>query len=214
MFFEGGFMRSLFKKILLLTLLFFSAPLLAISDSETLATLLKNMHSMQADFSQVIINKNGKTLQKSAGRMYLQRPSQFRWEVSSPNRQLIIANGKRLWIYDPDLEQVTIRSLVKAAGETPALLLSDEDLSIGKEFTVTKMKDSTFILIPRTEGSMISRLKLGFVNNQIQEMQLQDHIGHTTNIHFTHAKFNSSLASSLFTFKPPANVDVIDETKR
>ena len=212
-------MRPLFKKILFFTFLLCSTPLLAAaSDSETLSTLLKNMHTMQADFTQVIINKNGKALQTSTGRMYLQRPSQFRWDVASPNKQLIITNGKRLWIYDPDLEQVTIRSLVKAAGETPALLLSDESLSIGKEFTVSTINNSSslqwFMLIPKDESSMISRLKLGFANNQIQEMQLQDHIGHTTHIYFTRVKFNTPLASSLFTFKPPANVDIIDETKR
>lgn len=213
---------QLFKKIFCLLpalFLIFASQVYADSATETLSQLLKNMHSMQADFSQTVVDKRGKALQKATGHMSLQRPSQFRWEVMQPNHQLIVTNGKRLWIYDPDLEQVTIRTLVKAAGETPAMLLSDKDLSLTKEFAVQPMdKPSSslkwFVLTPKDKGSMISSLQLAFENQEIRQMQLQDHLGHSTLIEFSNIKFNSPLAASLFNFKPPANIDVIDETKR
>lgn len=179
----------------------------------TLSQLLKNMHSMQADFTQSIVDKRGKVVQKSVGRMDLQRPNHFRWDVRSPIKQLIITNGKKIWIYDPDLEQVTIRKLVKAAGETPAMLLSDENLTLTNDFSVQQLNDSSFLLIPKDQGSIISSLKLGFSNQQIREMQMQDHLGHTTKIEFSHVVLNKPESASLFNFKPPANIDIIDETK-
>lgn len=188
------------------------------SDNEMLSKLLKNMRSMKADFVQTIVDKNNKAIQKSTGHMSLQRPNQFRWEIEKPNRQLIVTNGKRLWVYDPDLDQVTIRSLVKAAGETPAMLLSDANLSLGKEFNVTMVPLHSetvqwFTLVPTDKSAVISSLKLGFTNKVIRRMQLHDHLGHTTLIEFSHVVLNSPLSTSAFNFKPPSNVDVVDETK-
>lgn len=186
--------------------------------ADHLSALLKNMHSMQANFIQTIEDKNGQAMQKNTGKMALQRPNQFRWEVLTPLHQLIVTNGKILWIYDPDLEQVTIRKLVKAAGETPAMLLSDETLSLAKEFNVKALKSSSdhlnwYVLTPKDQGSIISTLKLGFNQNQIRLMELEDHLGHITHIQFKEIKFNRSFSSNLFNFKPPAHVDIIDETK-
>lgn len=198
-------------------LLFSSLTQAAESASTALSQLLKNMHSLQADFTQTIIEQNGKTSHKSKGHMMLQRPNQFRWDVLQPNRQLIVTNGKRLWIYEPELEQVTIRALAKAAGDTPAMLLSDENLSLAKEFFVQAAPSASldwFVLTPKDKSSMIASLKLGFDDNQIHEMQLQDHLGHTTRIQFSRVQLNFPIAASFFTFMPPAQVDVIDETKR
>lgn len=205
----------------ILSLFFILFASIAYADSGAnaeLTQLLKNMRSMQADFIQTIQDKKGKAVQQNTGRMLLQRPSQFRWEIKTPNKQLIVTNGKRLWIYDPDLEQVTIRSLVKAAGETPAMLLTDENLSLGKEFEVRPIKSSStlrwFLLIPKDKGAVLSSLRLGFTNQQVHQMLLHDHLGHTTKIEFKNIVLNTSIPSSKFNFKPPANVDVINETKR
>ncbi|MHB1949275.1 MAG: outer membrane lipoprotein chaperone LolA [Gammaproteobacteria bacterium] len=208
------------KKSLLgfITALFFISAAQAESATDTLTGFLQNMRSMRADFTQTILDNKGHALQKSSGQMLLQRPNQFRWDVKSPIRQLIVTNGKRLWIYDPDLEQVTIRGLAKAAGETPAMLLNDPNLSLGKEFDVKAITvDSSalqwFMLTPKDKSTVISALQLGFANQIIQEMQLSDHLGHTTKITFNHVKLNVPLASNLFNFTSPAHVDVIDETK-
>lgn len=201
------------KKLCLLFLLFW----LPLAHAEELSTLLKNMHSMQAQFTQTILDKNGKVIQRNTGHMALQRPNQFRWDVIKPLRQLIVTNGKKVWIYDPELEQVTIRKLVKAAGETPAMLLSDENLSLTKEFSVRPLKNSSslqwYLLIPKDRGSIISSLKLAFHHQQIAAMHLEDHLGHITQIQFSNVKLNNELNSHLFNFKPPRNIDVINEIK-
>lgn len=210
-------MQTITKFFLTLFLICFSLTAFAEEVNETLTKLLKNMRSMQANFVQTTLDKKGKPMDKSTGRMALQRPNQFRWDIQRPNHQLIVANGKRLWIYDPGLEQVTIRSLTKSAGEVPALLLSDKELSLGKEFTVKPLKNTAsmqwFLLIPKDRNSTISSLKLGFLNEQIQQMELKDHLGNATHIEFKHIVLNSTLSNSTFNFKPPAHIDIIDETK-
>lgn len=182
-----------------------------------LASWLNTVTSMQANFSQTVYDNRGNAIQQSYGRMAFQRPGKFRWEVIKPIPQLIIANQARLWIYDPDLDQVTIRSLQRAAGEAPALLLSHAD-SLHKGFTVKALQSSPsgmqwFTLIPKQSDSF-SSIQLGFLNNRINEMRLKDNLGHATRIRFNHIRSNIALASTLFTFRPPSKVDVIDETRQ
>ncbi len=200
----------------IISILLFTFCSFAHADSagENLTQLLQNMHTLQANFTQKIIDTNGKLLQQSSGRMMLQRPGRFRWEITNPIAQLLVTNGSRLWIYDRDLEQVTIRSLSKAAGQTPALLLSDANLILEKDFVITNSSPQVFLLLPKDKDSMFESMQLSFINNQIRAMQLKDHLGHTTIIQFQNIKFNVPLSAALFNFKPPANIDVIDETKR
>ena len=206
------------KKWLVLLLQFF-APLVFASSSTDLTTILGNIHTMRADFTQTILDNRGKVAQKSVGKMALQRPGKFRWEVTKPIPQLIIANQTKLWIYDPDLEQVTIRSLKQAAGDTPAVLLSHNDQSIDADYQITELPQKSvrmkwFVLVPRAADSMFASIKMGFQNQKIEEMRLEDHIGHTTIIEFKKNQTNASVPDSLFVFKAAPNVDVIDETRK
>lgn len=184
-----------------------------------LSSLLNSIHTMKANFTQTIYDNNGKAIQKASGKMALERPGKFRWETKQPIPQLIIANDSKLWIYDPDLEQVTIRKLHLATGDAPALLLSHTDSNIDKDYVVThdnkaKVGVEWFNLQPKGNDSNYSQIRLGFFNNQIQQMNLVDHLGHSTQIAFQKTEINSNLSSNLFRFKSQANVDVIDETKR
>lgn len=217
-------MKVKLKKIALLfcivgSSLFYTAAQADAAASDTLTNLLLNIHTLQANFTQTIKDKSAKTLQQSEGNLAIERPGKFRWEVKKPTPQLIVANGARLWIYDPDLEQVTVRKISKAAGQTPAALLSDKSLTLGKDFIVQTSKKTSqiagvegFTLTPKEKDDPMQMIKLSFLNKQIQEMQLQDHLGHTTIIVFQHVKTGMSLPNSLFTFKPSAKIDVIDET--
>lgn len=209
----------MFKKVMI----FFIALLLqtyvyADTAANDLSALLTTLHTMRADFTQTITDKNAKQIQQSVGRMSIARPGKFRWEVKKPAMQLVVTNGKRIWIYDPDLEQVTIRTLTKEVGESPAMLLTNPNTSIEKDYHVEAMKTSDhdlqwFSLVPNNQNSMFAKIKLGFKKNQIREMELHDHIGHTTSIAFYNIDLNPSISSTLFSFKPPAHVDVIDETR-
>lgn len=183
------------------------------------ASLLNAVKTMQADFKQIIYDERDKAVQTAFGSMAFERPGKFRWHAKKPIPQLIIANGNKLWIYDPDLQQVMIRSLQKAAGETPALLLSHVSASIDRDFAITEMPEKQsgwrwFQLKPRKKESMFEAIHMGFVSNQIREMQLRDQLGHVTKIQFTHAKINQVLPLSTFEFNHPSNVDVIDETRK
>ncbi len=194
-----------------------SLPALADNTSE-LSGFLNGMNTMRATFTQTIYDNYGKPVQKSTGRMALSRPGRFRWEVSQPMPQTIIANGERLWIYDPDLQQVTIRSLKTEAGEAPALLLSHQNTSLDKEYDISVMAKEKplhwFLLKPKKKDAMFAMVKMGFAGPQLQEMILQDQIGHDTRVQFTKVETNVNLPASLFTFKAPSGTDVIDETHR
>jgi len=208
------------KTFIILVSSFLANLAYANSAADTLTSLLLGMNTMQADFSQTVKDKSAKSLQHAEGRMALVRPGKFRWDVKKPIAQLIIANGSRLWIYDQDLQQVSIRSFHKAAGQTPALLLSDKNLTLGKDFTIAEEKSPqqiagyrVFLLTPTDKEDAFETIKLTFVSKQIREMQLLDRLGHIITISFNHVKIGASLPESLFTFKPGSNVDIIDETK-
>jgi len=187
------------------------------SASDTLTGLLNNIRTMQANFSETVKDTKGKTLNQSQGKMSLERPGHFRWDVTQPNPQLVVTNGKKIWVYDADLEQVTIRYLQKESGEVPALLLSNTNETLEKDFRVDMTNEADtqwFLLTPKDKSSLFELIKLGFKNRQITQMQLQDHLGHVTLIQFNHIVVNNNLSPALFNFKAPAHVDVIDEVRQ
>ena len=196
----------------LITSFAFAAP------ADDLASRLNAVQTMRANFTQVVYDNRNKAVMKSYGRMSMQRPGRFRWEVIKPIPQIIVANASRLWIYDPDLEQVTIRSLKQATGDTPALLLSHVNIELTNEYLVAQMPSQTsgitwYALTPKSADSMFASIEMGFAQNQIQEMRLRDHLGHVTKVTFQHIETNIPLPASLFVFKAPRGVDVINETK-
>lgn len=212
------------KQIMRFFLFLFSFSFLAIANaasssaSTDLAGLLNNIHTMKADVLQIVYDNRDQEVQRSYGNMAIERPGKFYWKVTKPIPQLIIANQSRLWIYDQDLDQVTIRPLSKVSGDTPALLLSYVDSVLDKNYTVREDTKGNalrwFVLTPRNPDSLFATIKIGFAKTQLQEMRLQDHIGHRTEIQFKNIQTNVPLSANLFVFKAPANVDVIDETKK
>jgi len=186
--------------------------------SSDLSTLLNSIHAMRASFTQTTYDNKNKPIQQSYGRMALVRPGKFRWEVEKPIPQIIIANQSKLWIYDPDLEQVTIRPLKITTGETPALLLSHENNSLEKDFVIRQLSSPSewkwYQLMPKNPDNMFAQIELGFQKNQIKEMRLKDHLGHTIRVQFQQIQINPNLNSHLFKFQSSKNIDVIDETKK
>lgn len=212
-------MRNRFIRLAFVIICVIVASKVMAAESVTLGSRLNAIHSMKANFKQTIYDNRNKAIQQSAGTMAMLRPGKFRWETTKPIPQLIIANNTKLWIVDPDLEQVTIRALHKATGETPALMLSNENAEINKDYVVKEFtkKGSSLVwykLTPRSADSVFEFVEMGFKDQGLQEMRLADHLGHNTHIEFTHASLNTSLSESLFVFKKTPNMDVIDETKR
>ena len=213
-------MRILLPKIL--AIVFFISLIVPVAasagTSDELASLLNHMQTMRAQFTQTIYDNRGKAIQQSSGSMALMRPGKFRWEVKKPSPQVVIANNQRLWIYDPDLEQVTIRSLTSEAGEAPALLLSHENASLESIYDIqdehNKQDLHWFTLIPKQKDNSFASVKMGFdANKALKEMLLQDQIGHSTRVQFVKIEMNSKISPDLFNFKAPAGTDVIDETR-
>lgn len=213
-------MKRIRLLLVLIYLLALSPRVFADSAINALLPLLNQVNSMKADFTQTVYDNTGHSVTQSFGTLALSRPGKFRWDIKKPMPQLIIANQSRLWIYDPDLEQVTIRSFETASSDTPALLLSHPDEQLDRDYTVTNIQKKHsnlqwFSLKPKNQDNLFADVQLGFDQGSIHEMRLVDHLGHTTQIEFTHIKTNMPLAASLFIFKSPGpQVDVIDETKR
>jgi len=209
-------LKKFFYLLISVFALFYQTSLFA-KDTDELNALLNRIKNIEADFTQTIVNTKHQVLQKGKGRMMLERPGKFRWEMQKPNAQWIVTNGEKLWIYDPDLEQVTIRKLTRAAGEAPALLLSHTTIALAKDFEVRKIKaaanEEAYLLFPRDKSSALTQIKFVFRKEDISRIELQDHLGNTTIIQFTNLKTPAAFSPNLFIFKVPRQVDVIDETQ-
>ncbi len=206
---------KLLRVTLSFVLLVFAWPIFAIEPAaQELDSQLKHLHSLQATFKQTIRSADDRILQQSTGTMALQRPGKFRWMVEDPNKQLIIANNDKLWIYDEDLSQLTIQSVAKSQN-TPAFLLSDNNQNILKKFAITKIKLGEaevkgFLLHPKQEDGLFTSLQLIFKQNRLSQIIMTDGLGQTTTIEFSKIKANAKLAAQLFSFNPPPGVEIID----
>lgn len=203
--------KNIFKFIFIIYAILNSSVSFA-SPSDELSSALNSMKSMKSDFMQTTYDNRGKALQYSSGNLAFIRPGKFRWEAKKPIPQLIIANGNRLWVVDPDLLQVTIRKVNREFGETPTMLLSENVVQLEKRFIVTSMKEGSFVtymLRPRKRDSTFQLIELKFKNNQITNMKLEDQLGHHTQIQFKNVMSNPKLSQTLFQYTPSREMDVI-----
>lgn len=195
-----------------------SLPTLALADDEAAAqrlnTLLSNATTMTADFSQMTLSANGANLQETTGNLALKRPGMFRWHTDAPAEQELVSDGRQIWLYDPDLEQVTIQEMDQRLTHTPALLLSGDVSKLQENFTIT-WEDSgsviDFMLTPKVNDTLFDNLRLSFRDGVINDMQMSDAVGQRTNILFQDVQLNQSLDEKQFTFEVPEGVDVISE---
>ena len=175
---------------------------------------LETTKTMRADFAQIVVAKNGKRPQQSTGVMMFSRPGKFRWQIERPYSQLLVGDGMKVWIYDPDLRQVTVKTVGTALGGTPAALLAGDN-TLEKNFTLREAGEREGLewleAIPKTQDSGFEKLQLGFAGNDLKAMELFDNFGQTTSLYFSQLERNPSLAASLFRFTPPAGADVIGE---
>lgn len=184
------------------------------NDANQLQTLLQSVNTIQADFNQSVLDDFGNLLQSSKGSMSIARPGKFKWRIASPNEQLLIADGEKLWIYDIDLEQVTIKKVTTGIGDTPALLLSGPASDVVKFFNIKKLKHENnklqFELRSKDKDAMFETITLKFYFDKIQEMRLADSLGQETVVKFSNTKINKTINKNEFNFTPPKGVDVIN----
>lgn len=178
-----------------------------------LKAFLKASSSLSADFKQVSVNKTGQAGQSSTGKFYLSRPGKFRWNYLKPFTQEIVSNSDKVWFYDADLEQVTVKKLDDSLGSTPALLLTGQ-VDLEQKFNLEDQgKDDSMNWIklsPKNEESGFKYILIGLENGQLGGMELSDNFGQLTRIYFSNIEINPALNESLFNFKPPKNADVFE----
>jgi outer membrane lipoprotein carrier protein len=180
----------------------------------SLTKLLETSQTLQARFSQLTLDGGGTQLQETAGQMILKRPGLFYWHTDAPNEQLMVSDGKKVSLWDPDLQQVTIKTLDQRLTQTPALLLSGDISKINQSFDITSKEAGNiidFTLKPKTKDTLFDSLRLSFRSGLINDMQLIDSVGQRTNILFTGVKANEQVDASKFTFVAPKGADVIQE---
>lgn len=193
----------------------FSMPSLAFCDpvSDALQAKLNAIRTMSATFNQVVKAKQ-RLVSRSSGSMALARPGRFRWQTKNPMAQLIVADGKKLWVYDVDLEQVTVKKQEKGLGGTAALFLSGYDDTVTRDFDVTvksKGDQQSFDLRAKSPKENFQRVKLLFSGNELNGMELDDQLGQHTVVQLTAIKTNPALTNSLFQFKPPKGTDTVEQ---
>jgi outer membrane lipoprotein carrier protein len=173
---------------------------------------LAGLATWSADFTQTIDDGHGKVLRSAAGKLYLQRPGKFRWDYTDPSEQLVLADGKQIWFYDKDLAQANVRDMDSTLSSTPAVLLSG-GASVATQFDVKALPPSGglswYQLIPKHADTDFQLVRIGFDKGELASMFLADKLGQVTQLTFSHSSRNASFAPDLFSFTPPAGVDVI-----
>ncbi|MCG2577134.1 outer membrane lipoprotein chaperone LolA [Dechloromonas sp. XY25] len=181
---------------------------------DQLHDFLKNTKTLKAEFAQAVIAKSGRKPQQSSGVVAISRPGKLRWEIQKPYPQLVVGDGEKIWIHDPELQQVTVRKAGQAIGGSPAALLSGSN-ELEKNFTLKDVGEAEGLnwveATPKVSDSGFERVRLGFSGGDLKAMELLDSFGQTTLIRFSKMERNPSLPATTFKFTPPAGADVVGE---
>lgn len=185
----------------------------AINAEEQLKKELNAIKTMTANFYQVVTSKD-KDVSKSRGKMALLRPGKFLWKTTNPMLQTVVADGKKLWVYDVDLEQVTVKKQGNSLGGTAGLFLSGFDDKASRDFAVTSKDKGNiieFLLKSKSEDNNFHQVIMQFSKHELVKLSLFDNLGQRTDIRFKNVKLNPKLKSGVFDFVVPKGVDVVEQ---
>ncbi len=178
---------------------------------------ITKLATFSADFEQTLYDENSEPLQSSSGNLRIKRPGKFFWRYEKPDRQDIVADGKVLWLYDHELEQVTVSPVDERLSGTPLVLLTG-GTPLGEQFEIEALGASEGIdwleLTPRETGSDFEQVYIGLDEQGVIAMELQDSFGQATQIRFSNAQSNRAIDDDVFAFTPPDGVDVIGDMPR
>jgi chaperone LolA len=183
---------------------------------EKLQAFVTGIHSAQASFTQEVFDQNGKRVQNASGIMQFQRPGKFRWTYMKPYEQLIVGDGRKFWLYDADLNQVTVRKLDAALGSSPAALLSGSN-EITEGFDLHELPTLQGPLqwlqaTPKSSESGFDNIAMGFNRTgDLEVMELNDNFGNKTVLTFSVMQHNPTIPGTQFQFVPPKGADVLSE---
>lgn len=173
------------------------------------------LDTLAGDFSQEVTDPDGRIVEEASGRVYLSLPDRFRWDYTDPYEQIIVADGRRVWLYDVELEQVTVRDQSEAAKDSPMLVLADTALM--DEFFETEelgRRDGYqwLRMVPKDEESQFRSVEVAVESDGLRCMIFHDRFGQKTELTFTNLERNADLDEDKFQFTPPEGVDVIGDT--
>jgi outer membrane lipoprotein carrier protein len=201
------------KRLLFSLFLISFVPVSNAASLERFQSYLRTTQSARGDFEQKVYDKGGRLVQDSKGKFALLRPNRFRWTYDKP-QQVIVGDGERVWIHDIDLNQVTVRRVVRVLGSTPAALLAGAS-DVGEAFEMKELgpKDGLEWLEarPREKEAGFERMRLGLSTGGIEAMELVDHFGQTTVLRFSNIVRNPQIESGTFRFSPPKGADVLGD---
>lgn len=210
----------MFTRVMLVFSFFMSSLALAAdtqsSGLKEFLAKLQGMENFQAAFVQTSRAQGGEILQQMQGTLSVAKPGKMRWETEDPYAQLVVSDGQLIWVYDMDLEQVTIRNMDQRVQETPALLLSGDTDQIDASFVVSyeaSGKNSLFQLVPKDPSQLFQSLEFHYEGKILQRMMIFDAAGQATEIAFSEQKANEAIDEQAFIFDVPEGVDVIDGRK-
>lgn len=202
------------SKILIGALLLTTVSLVHADSIAKLNAFVKSTRSARADFTQTVLDRRANPTQQASGTMAFSRPGKFRWTYEKPYAQTIVGDGKKLWIHDSELNQVTSKPLDAALGSSPAALLAGSN-AIERSFVLKDigMDDGLDWLeaTPKTRDTSFERIRMGFSSATLAVMELKDSFGQTTVIRFANLQRNPKIAANTFKFTPPKGADVIGE---
>lgn len=192
-----------------------SLPARAASGVDQLRSFLTQTQSARGDFSQQVNRREGRPAQPAAtGRFEFQRPGRFRWVYATPYEQVIVSDGSQLWLYDKDLNQVTVKKLAAALPASPASILFGSN-DFEREFEVRDDGSQDGVAwiaaVPRGKDTSFTRIRIGFRDGLPAAMELQDSFGQTSRLGFSKLERNPRIAPEAFRFSPPAGADVLED---
>jgi outer membrane lipoprotein carrier protein len=181
---------------------------------ERLKAFIAGAKTAEADFSQTVSDKSGRVTQQASGKMAFSRPGKFRWDYNKPYEQVIVGDGVKLWLYDTDLDQVTVKPLGDVIAGTPAALLAGDN-SIDTFFNLKNAGEADGLewldATPKNRDTTFVRIRMGFKGNELEQMELFDFFGQRTVLKLTHLVRNQTFSASRFKFTPPKGTDIIGE---
>ena len=170
--------------------------------------------SATARFDQVVVDRSGRTVDRASGTLAFARPGRFRWTYEKPAKSLLVGDGTKLWLYDQDLNQVTVKAYDRSISSTPAALLAGKE-DIASVFTLREAGEESGLAwvaaTPKERDTGFESAKIGMKGRTLAAMELVDQLGGRTMIHFTDFKPNPALGAETFRFTPPKGADVLDE---
>lgn len=181
---------------------------------DRLRHFMDQVHTLHASFRQEIVSATREVLEQSSGQVTLSRPGRFRWDYEQPYERVVVADGSRLWLYEADLEQVTVRPLAAGLGATPADLLTGERDILERFELVSSWTGEQMLWVrlrPRSADSDFDAVAIGFQGDRPVELELHDRLGQQTRLYLSDITLNGPVSDDTFRLTVPEGVDVIRE---